>query len=31
VALAAARPVTPAAGIVVFVAIAGHEWSLEYR
>jgi len=29
--LAAARPVTPAAGIVVFVVIAGHEWSLGYR
>jgi hypothetical protein len=29
-ALAAARPVPPAAGIVVFVGIAGHEWSLGY-
>ena len=29
-ALAAARPVAPAAGIVVFVAVAGHEWSLGY-
>ena len=26
--LAATGPVTPAAGIVVFVAVAGHEWSL---
>ncbi len=27
-ALAAGRAVTPAAGIVVFIVIAGHEWSL---
>src|ERR1700722_4487124 len=27
-ALAAGGPITPAAGIVVFIVIAGHEWSL---
>jgi hypothetical protein len=30
-ALAAAWTIAPAAGIVVFVVIAGHEWSLGYR
>ena len=30
-AFTAERPVTPAAGIVVFVVIAGHEWSLRCR